>query len=150
MWSRTRDILPFSPPVRLHWPRPVQRSARMRRASTAAHSTSSWIRMCWRFSVRSSAIDKFQAAPTTSRPVLGGRIQVYDLTAMSPARTSIAIGPLRTRTATIADAAAIAEIYNQGIADRIATFETEPRSARDIAEWFTGEHLAVVAKTGET
>jgi len=75
---------------------------------------------------------------------------VYDLTAMSPGRTSIAIGPLRTRTATIADAAAIAEIYNQGIADRIATFETEPRSARDIAEWFTGEHLAVVAETGET
>jgi L-amino acid N-acyltransferase YncA len=36
---------------------------------------------------------------------------------------------LRTRTATIADATAIAEIYNQGIADRIATFETEPRSA---------------------
>jgi L-amino acid N-acyltransferase YncA len=75
---------------------------------------------------------------------------VYDLTAMSPARASIAIGPLKTRTAKIADAAAIAEIYNQGIADRIATFETEPRSARDIAEWFTGEHLAVVAETGET
>ena len=69
---------------------------------------------------------------------------------MSPAQTSIAIGPLRTRTATIADAAAIAEIYNQGIADRIATFETEPRSTRDIAEWFTGEHLAVVAETRET
>ena len=75
---------------------------------------------------------------------------MYDLTAMSPARASIAIGPLKTRTAKIADAAAIAEIYNQGIADRIATFETEPRSARDIAEWFTGEHLAVVAETGET
>ena len=28
---------------------------------------------------------------------------------------------VRTRAATIADAAAIAEIYNQGIADRIAT-----------------------------
>jgi L-amino acid N-acyltransferase YncA len=72
------------------------------------------------------------------------------LTAMSPARTSTIIGPLRTRTAKIADAAAIAEIYNQGIADRIATFETEPRSATDIAGWFTGEHLAVVAETRET
>jgi L-amino acid N-acyltransferase YncA len=30
------------------------------------------------------------------------------------------------------DAAAIAEIYNQGIAERAATFETEPRSADDI------------------
>jgi hypothetical protein len=31
---------------------------------------------------------------------------------------------LRTRAATLADAAAIAAIYNEGIADRIATFET--------------------------
>ena len=37
-------------------------------------------------------------------------------------------GALRTRLATPADAAAIAEIYNEGIADRIATFETEPRT----------------------
>ena len=57
---------------------------------------------------------------------------------------------LRTRAATSADASAIAAIYNEGIADRIATFETEPRSATDIAGWFTGEHLVVVAETGET
>src|SRR6516164_11197430 len=57
---------------------------------------------------------------------------------------------LRTRAATLADAAVIAAIYNEGIADRIATFETEPRSAIDITEWFTGEHLVVVAETGET
>src|SRR5215831_15205732 len=57
---------------------------------------------------------------------------------------------LRTRTATIGDATAIAAIYNEGIADRIATFETEPRSATDIAGWFTGQHLVVVAETGET
>jgi L-amino acid N-acyltransferase YncA len=38
-----------------------------------------------------------------------------------------------TRLATAADAAAIASIYNEGIADRIATFETEPRSATAIA-----------------
>jgi hypothetical protein len=31
----------------------------------------------------------------------------------------------RTRAATIADAGAIAAIYNEGIADRIATFESE-------------------------
>jgi len=41
---------------------------------------------------------------------------------------------LRTRAATLADADAIAAIYNEGIADRIATFETEPRSAAQIAE----------------
>jgi phosphinothricin acetyltransferase len=56
----------------------------------------------------------------------------------------------RTRAATIADAAAIAAIYNEGIADRIATFETEPRSAADVAGWFTGKHLMVVAETGVT
>jgi len=60
------------------------------------------------------------------------------------------VADLHTRPATLADAAPIAEIYNQGIADRIATFETEPRSATDIAGWFTGEHLVMVAETGET
>jgi L-amino acid N-acyltransferase YncA len=63
---------------------------------------------------------------------------------------SIATRPLRTRTATVADAAAIAEIYNQGIADRLATFETEPRAAADIAAWlFASRHLVIVAETGE-
>jgi len=33
----------------------------------------------------------------------------------------------------MADAEAIAAIYNEGIADRIATFETEPRTATQIA-----------------
>lgn len=41
--------------------------------------------------------------------------------------------PILTRIATAADAEAIAAIYNQGIADRIATFETEPRTAEQIA-----------------
>jgi L-amino acid N-acyltransferase YncA len=43
------------------------------------------------------------------------------------------VAPLSTRVATPADAAAIAAIYNEGIADRIATFETEPRTAEQIA-----------------
>jgi phosphinothricin acetyltransferase len=43
-------------------------------------------------------------------------------------------GPLRTRLATPADAVAIASIYNEGIADRIATFETEPRTPDQIAK----------------
>ena len=57
---------------------------------------------------------------------------------------------LRTRAATLADAAAIAVIYNQGIADRIATFKTEPGSSGQIAEWFTGRQLVIVAETAET
>lgn len=40
---------------------------------------------------------------------------------------------IRTRLATAADAAAIAAIYNEGIADRVATFETEPRTPQQIA-----------------
>jgi L-amino acid N-acyltransferase YncA len=56
---------------------------------------------------------------------------------------------LRTRAATLADAAAIAAIYNEGIADRIATFETEPRSAGQIAKWFTGRQLVIVAEVWE-
>jgi L-amino acid N-acyltransferase YncA len=57
---------------------------------------------------------------------------------------------LSTRAATLADAAAIATIYNEGIADRIATFEIEPRSAGQIAEWFTGRQLVIVAEIGGT
>jgi len=40
---------------------------------------------------------------------------------------------LTTRLATTADAAAIARIYNQGIEERVATFETEPRTAEQLA-----------------
>jgi hypothetical protein len=45
---------------------------------------------------------------------------------------------LCARAATAGDIAAIAAIYNQGIADRVATFETERRSPENIAKWFTG------------
>jgi len=38
-----------------------------------------------------------------------------------------------TRLAVGTDAEAIARIYNQGIEERLATFETEPRTARQIA-----------------
>src|SRR5262245_34950440 len=44
----------------------------------------------------------------------------------------MAASRLITRLATPADAAAIAEIYNEGIADRVATFETEPRTTAQI------------------
>jgi L-amino acid N-acyltransferase YncA len=39
------------------------------------------------------------------------------------------------RRAEPVDADAIAGIYNQGIADRIATFETDPRGPEDVVGW---------------
>jgi L-amino acid N-acyltransferase YncA len=50
-------------------------------------------------------------------------------------------GGTTTRLAREDDAEAIARIYNQGIAERIATFETEPRTAADI--------MAALAERGE-
>ena len=38
-----------------------------------------------------------------------------------------------TRVASLDDAAAIADIYNQGISDGVATFETEPRTPDQVA-----------------
>ena len=53
----------------------------------------------------------------------------------SPSRIVLVPPPkLSTRLATPEDAAAIAAIYNEGIAERIATFETEPRTAEQIAK----------------
>lgn len=44
----------------------------------------------------------------------------------------------------------MAVIYNEGIEDRVATFETRPRSAGDIAAWFESPQPVVVVenKTG--
>ena len=53
---------------------------------------------------------------------------------------------LQLRTATLADASAIAAIYNQGIEDRVATYETTLRSPADIQSWFDGSHPIVVAE----
>jgi L-amino acid N-acyltransferase YncA len=49
------------------------------------------------------------------------------------------------------DTQAIADIYNEGIATRLATFETEPRSAADVQAWLiAGERLPVlVAEEGD-
>jgi L-amino acid N-acyltransferase YncA len=51
---------------------------------------------------------------------------------------------MTTRPATREDAAAIARIYNQGIEDRVATFETRQRAAADVEAWFDGIHPVVV------
>jgi L-amino acid N-acyltransferase YncA len=61
--------------------------------------------------------------------------------------------PVTTREATPADAAAIAAIYNEGIADRIATFETEPRTTAQLAALLTDKGdrypTVVVERNGE-
>jgi phosphinothricin acetyltransferase len=53
---------------------------------------------------------------------------------------------VQTRPATRGEAPAIAHIYNQGIEDRGATFETRLRSAQDVAGWFDGTHPTVVVE----
>lgn len=56
---------------------------------------------------------------------------------------------MRTRAADPADAAAISAIYNQGIEDRVGTFETERRTPDMISRWLDGRHPVRVV-TGET
>jgi len=59
---------------------------------------------------------------------------------------------LSARAATPEDAARIAQIYNEGIEDRVGTFETRPRSEADVRAWFDGRHpiVVVVATTTTT
>lgn len=55
------------------------------------------------------------------------------------------------RDATADDAAAIARIYNQGIEDRVATLETQLRSAEERTEWLAARgprHPVLVATDG--
>ena len=53
---------------------------------------------------------------------------------------------MKTRDATVADAPAIARIYNEGIDDRVATFETRHRTADDVMLWLDGRHPVVVVE----
>lgn len=55
---------------------------------------------------------------------------------------------LKTRPAGADDAPAIAAIYNEGIDDRIATFETAHRTSEDIAGWFGIRYPVVVVTEG--
>lgn len=52
------------------------------------------------------------------------------------------------RRATPADVDAIAAIYNEGIEDGIATFETRPRSAEEVRKWFDTRFPIVVVESG--
>ena len=48
------------------------------------------------------------------------------------------------RAARREDAAEIARVYNEGIEDRVATFETALRSERDVQRWFDDERTMIV------
>jgi hypothetical protein len=61
-------------------------------------------------------------------------------------RVKLMQGTMRARYATSTDADAVVAIYNEGIADGIATFETRLRTADDVKEWFGGRFPAVVVE----
>jgi len=54
-----------------------------------------------------------------------------------------------SRRATPADAARIADIYNEGIEDGIATFETRPRTVADVRTWLGTRFPIVVVENSE-
>jgi phosphinothricin acetyltransferase len=56
---------------------------------------------------------------------------------------------LSVRPAALADAAAVCRIYNQGIEDRLATLETEPRTPGERHQWMAARgprHPVIVAE----
>ena len=58
---------------------------------------------------------------------------------------------ITVRAASSADAAAICTIYNQGIEDRVATLETEPRTPEERRQWLAARgprHPVIVAEAG--
>jgi L-amino acid N-acyltransferase YncA len=55
------------------------------------------------------------------------------------------VSALKIRSATASDAAAVAAIYNEGIEDRQATFETRPREAGDVVAWLADDLPFLVA-----
>ena len=57
---------------------------------------------------------------------------------------------LAARPASPDDAPMIAQIYNEGIEDRVGTFETRPRTVQDVLGWFDAVHpIIVVEADGE-
>jgi L-amino acid N-acyltransferase YncA len=53
---------------------------------------------------------------------------------------------LTIRAARAEDLAAVVDAYNAGIAERLATFETEPRTLQDIAGWVDDGQPFIVAE----
>lgn len=55
---------------------------------------------------------------------------------------------LHARPASPDDAASLTRIYNEGIEDRLGTFETRLRTEDDVRAWFDGRHPIVVVEAG--
>ncbi|MDO8678076.1 MAG: arsinothricin resistance N-acetyltransferase ArsN1 [Acidobacteriota bacterium] len=55
---------------------------------------------------------------------------------------------LIARAASPDDAPMLAQIYNEGIEDRVGTFETRPRSVDDVRKWFDGHPIVAVEGEG--
>ena len=53
---------------------------------------------------------------------------------------------MQARAASTDDAAIVAQIYNEGIEDRLGTFETRLRTREDVLGWFDGVHPIVVVE----
>lgn len=51
---------------------------------------------------------------------------------------------MNTRPATPDDAPAMTAIYNEGIEDRVATFETRPRTPDDVRAWFDQPRFPII------
>lgn len=63
---------------------------------------------------------------------------------------SPALGYLTARPAIMEDVPRITEIYNQGITDRVATFETQPRKEDMVRGWIDSRYpVVVVERDGE-
>jgi L-amino acid N-acyltransferase YncA len=68
------------------------------------------------------------------------------VTAQSPTHRDAGGVTVAIRDAISADTRAIATLYNQGITERQATFETRPRAPEEIAAWFEPELPFLVAE----
>ena len=58
----------------------------------------------------------------------------------------------RVRAARLSDLDAILRIYNEGIADRVATLDVDPKTSSDIEEWWAqhdDRYAIVVAESGD-
>ncbi len=59
------------------------------------------------------------------------------------------VNELYIRPATADDAAAVVAIYNEGIEDRLATFETRPREPAEVEAWLEDGLPFIVATAGD-
>lgn len=95
---------------------------------------------------------KFGFGPVSRDDVPSEMLQSLEFTTACPASALVMrlalvdAGNRIARVATAKDAAAIARIYNEGIDDRIATFETRHRTEKDVVGWFDGIHPVVVVE----